>query len=442
MGSGQFWPHHVSRLGAHRCLGVMMMAMPMALVIRDNPPTGRFEAFYGDGTPAGHIGYRHVDLLMILLEVEPGPRGGESEVIDEMLAAVCDQLIARPLWMLPACQTVVEFLERHPGYREIVWDNVPDFPPPPPGLVERLGDLPGEEPVLPEQAAPSRRVGGSASAGRTEPPAETTSAGRTEPSAERSSAGGQQSRTLVIATVALGAVIVFSTIVALILLVTQSSDSVWTPILQDMLKTAFQALAVGALGGLAKLLLDRRKAKEAEADELRKAKEAKADELHDQQRRYIDTLVGVSHDVDNARSLISANRSVRTWTDVITGTIVPAKTRLRDIAHELTNWGESGVTVFSDRDKLDEELEVLGTYLSELIGEHADNKQRLAEKQREAEDEKGQARLQQLANIWDCLNELQQLGDFIRDGEGYGCFRQNYLNALTLMRSALRLVQE
>jgi hypothetical protein len=285
-------------------------------------------------------------------------------------------------------------------------------------------------------------VGGSASAGSTEPPAETTSAGRTESPAERSSAGGQQSRTLLIATVALGAVIVFSTIVALILLVTQSSDSVWTPILQDMLKTAFQALAVGALGGLAKLLLDRRRAKEAEADELRKAKEAEADELHDQQRRYIDTLVGVSHDVDNARSLISANRSVRTWTDVITGTIVPAKTRLRDIEHELTNWGESGVTVFSDRNKLDEELEVLGTYLSELIGEHADNKQRLAEKQREAEDVKGSARLLQLANIWDCLNELQQLGDFIRGGEGYGCFRQNYLNALTLMRSALRLVQE
>jgi hypothetical protein len=328
--------------------------------------------------------------------------------------------------------------EAYDPTQEPIWDetdedNVPVLQPPRPGF-EGLADLPGEEPNdLPEQAAPSRQVVGSASAGRTEPPAETTSAERTEPPAER---------TLLIVTVALGAVIVFSTIVALILLLTQSSDSVWTPILQDMLKTAFQALAVGALGGLAKLLLDQRKEKEALLLDQRKEKEAEADELHDQQRRYIDTLVGVSHDVDNARSLISANRSVRTWTDVITGTIIPAKTRLRDIEHELTNWGESRVIIFSDRNKLDKELEVLGTYLSKLIDEHADNKQRLAEKQREAEEEKGQARLQQLANIWECLNELPRLGDLIRGEEGYRCFRKNYLNALTLMRSALRLVQE
>jgi hypothetical protein len=341
-----------------------------------------------------------------------------------------------PGWQIQSETEVYFEKEAYDPTQEPIWeetyeDNVPVVPPPRPGF-ERLADRPGEEPGdLLEQAAPSRQIGGSASAGGTQPPAETTSAERTESPAETTTSASEQSRTLLIATIALGAVIVFATIAALILLVTQPSDSVWTPILQDMLKTAFQALAVGALGGLAKLLLDRRKAKEAEADE-----------LHDQQRRYIDTLVGVSHDVDNARSLISANRSVRTWTDVITGTIVPAKTRLRGIEHELTNWEVSGVIIFSDRNRLDEELEVLRTYLSELIGEHADNKQRLAEKQREAEDKTGPARLQQLANIWDCLNELQQLGDFIRGEEGYVCFRQNYINALILMRSALRLVQE
>jgi hypothetical protein len=140
---------------------------------------------------------------------------------------------------------------------------------------------------------------------------------------------------------------------------------------------------VGALGGLAKLLIDRRKADSAEAAELR-----------DRQCGYIDMLVGVSHDVDNARPLIRANRTIRTWTDVISGAIVPACARLRDFAPDLTNWEQAGVTLFRDREALNQEPGSLVTYLSDLIDEHADSKQPLAELQRAAEATTGDDRLQ------------------------------------------------
>jgi hypothetical protein len=421
-----------------------MMAAPMALVVRDNPPAGRFEAFYGDDAPAGHVIYRKVGLLMILLEVATGPTHDGPEALDEMLSAVCDELDASGLWMLPACQAVAEFLQGHPERGSIAWDR-PSFPPtsqessadepyesgyrPSRSLLADKRDeefpdsleqaAPGPPPPTPSPPEPRPRRPRSRAVGDSVPPAE-------KPPARR-----QWPRPLFIGTVALGAVIVFSTILALTLLPAQPSDSVWTPILQDVIKTAFQALAVGALGGLTKLLIDRRK-----------ADEAKSAELRDRQRRYIDILVGVSHDVDNARSLLLANRSVRTWTDVVTGAIVPAKTRLRDIEHDLTNWEEAGVTLFHDRNDLDNKLDTLVTYLSELIEEHADNKQPLAENQRAAEAEKGHARLQQLKDIWESLERLPRLGDLIRGGGDYGAFRQNYLEALTLMRSGLRPVQE
>lgn len=64
------------------------------------------------------------------------------------------------------------------------------------------------------------------------------------------------------------------------------TDSDWIPVYQDVLKTSLGALAVGALGGLAKLIFDQRKAREADATELR-----------DQRYRFISTLVEVIYNM-------------------------------------------------------------------------------------------------------------------------------------------------
>src|SRR3954468_20764365 len=60
--------------------------------------------------------------------------------------------------------------------------------------------------------------------------------------------------------IAIGVTVVVVTIVSLVLLSGRHDDDQWTPVLQDVLKIGYQAVAVGALGGLAKLVLDRRRA--------------------------------------------------------------------------------------------------------------------------------------------------------------------------------------
>ena len=59
-------------------------------------------------------------------------------------------------------------------------------------------------------------------------------------------------------------------------LATTGADSNWIPVYQDVLKTSFQALAVGSLGGLAKLIFGQRKTREAAAAEPRDRRRPRA----------------------------------------------------------------------------------------------------------------------------------------------------------------------
>jgi hypothetical protein len=230
------------------------------------------------------------------------------------------------------------------------------------------------------------------------------------------------------ATIAVGTVVVVVGLVALFTLPRLSSSSAWTPVFQDVIKTGYQALAIGALGGMTKLLID-----------LRKAREAAAADLRDRRLAYINLIVGASHDVDNARSLIQANRSVLTWTRMINESIVPAKTRLRDITHDLENWRDAGTPVYSDSDFVDKEIKRMASYLDLLIDEHAEHKQPLSERQRAAETLTGDAREQALDGIWKALVSMKNLGNFIDGGKQYAQYRQDYVDALKAMRKSLTL---
>jgi hypothetical protein len=107
-----------------------------------------------------------------------------------------------------------------------------------------------------------------------------------------------------IATIIIGAMVAAIAVAAIVLLGSRDRHDQWTPVLQDVLRTAYQGLIVGALGSPAKLLIDRRKQREQSDAELR-----------DRRRQYISRVVDANHAVDNARLLILANRSVQTWTD-------------------------------------------------------------------------------------------------------------------------------
>jgi hypothetical protein len=150
----------------------------------------------------------------------------------------------------------------------------------------------------------------------------------------------------VVAVVVVAGLVVAIAVVAAFLLANAWPNSDWIPVYQDVLKTSFGALAVGGLGGLAKLIFDERKEGEAAADEQRKAQETAADEvrkerevradgLRDRRYDFISTLVEVSHYIDTAKLVIRANRSVKSWTEMVNHRIIPAQSRLRNMIHDL-----------------------------------------------------------------------------------------------------------
>jgi hypothetical protein len=240
----------------------------------------------------------------------------------------------------------------------------------------------------------------------------------------------QETHVLKLATGVVGFVVAAAAVLALVVLAVQSRPDAWTPVLQDVLKTAYGALAVGLLGGLAKLLLDRRRADETRAEEMR------ARRYH-----YIDDVVNANQQVENARLFIRANRSVKTWTEQVNLSLVPACTVLRGISHELSNWDTAGDPMFDQFFQLEFLLRELVDCLRALLAEYGDNKQRLAELQDEAESQKGTPERQQTLNeIWDQLHGLHAWGGFLSDDEEHGfpiLFRKKYLEILAIMRGSL-----
>ena len=231
---------------------------------------------------------------------------------------------------------------------------------------------------------------------------------------------------LLVSTCVIGAVVVGMTVTAAILLLTNASGP-WFPVHQEFVKVGFQAVAIGALGGLAKLTID------ASRD-----REAKQNELRERRHQYIAAVVAASHQVDNARVVLRANRSVSTWTTIVTSNLIPARTRLREITHDMRNWTEAGLPVFdTSGGVIVRDLESMSRYLYALVEEYAEDKLSLGEEQRSAERAEGQARTELLTKIWGKIKDLELFKDFIEDGETYGQYRKEYLTVLSAMRSSL-----
>jgi hypothetical protein len=236
----------------------------------------------------------------------------------------------------------------------------------------------------------------------------------------------RQQRRLVISTAAVLLVVVASAVLAGLHLFSTYTDSDWLPVSEEVLKISFQALAIGALGGLAKLIIDWRKAREVAQTELR-----------DRRYRYISSLVELARIVDEAPLLVRADQSVKSWTDVINDRIIPAHCRLRDIIHELRNWDGAGLRVFKDTRSINKHLDKMDCYLKELVIEYADKKQELFKVQLQAEQARGKRREERQRLLWSQMQRLKNLGDLIDDGRGYGAFRGNYSDALLEMRQSL-----
>ena len=236
---------------------------------------------------------------------------------------------------------------------------------------------------------------------------------------------------LLVWTTVAGAAVFVIALVAGLLLATAWPNSDWIPVYQDVLRTSFAALAVGGLGGLARLIFDQRKAQEAAAGELR-----------DRRYRFISTLVEVIYDIETAKLVIRANRSVKSWTNMVNDRIVPGCSRLADMTHQLSNWAEAGLPMFDDTEGVAEELQGMNSYFASLLAEYGNRKQALGELQLKAEEAKQTSqptREELLARIWNEMQELPVLGGLIshEHDDRYRAYRSNYVEALLKMRHSL-----
>ena len=231
---------------------------------------------------------------------------------------------------------------------------------------------------------------------------------------------------VLIGTIALGAIVTTMAVTAAAILATVDVNPRWVPVLQGVITISFQALAIGALGGLAKLFFDGRR-----------EREAKENEIRERRHRYINGVVDASHRVDNARLVLRANRSVRTWSDIVNNDIIPARTQLRQLTHDLRNWTEAQRPVFRTGESIADLLEEMYGYLGALVDEYADHKTRLSEIQLAAERTTGADRAALLTEIWREVRSLRLFGDYVDDGSFYAGYRGRYLDVLREMRSSL-----
>jgi hypothetical protein len=247
---------------------------------------------------------------------------------------------------------------------------------------------------------------------------------------------------MTVAVVVVGVVVAAIALIAGLLLANGWPNSDWIPVYQDVLKTSFGALAVGGLGGLAKLIFDQRQAQEAAAAKQRKSDEAAADELRDRRYRFISTLVEVIYNIETAKLVIRANRSVKSWTEMVNDRILPGCSRLADMTEQLGNWAKAGLPMFDDTEGVAEELREINSYFASLLAEYGNRKQDLGELQRKAEEAKQtsqETREQLLAQIWNEMQNLQFLGGLLSKDhdDAYKDYRDNYEQALLKMRQSL-----
>lgn len=164
-----------------------------------------------------------------------------------------------------------------------------------------------------------------------------------------------------------------------------------------------------------------------------RARRARFEEARKRQLDHLARLISLTQQVDVAKTLISANRSVNTWSGQMNERIIPAYIELRGLLHDQETAKRSKTPIFGSL-SIRELMAGMKDYLSGLVVEYSEHKKGLSERQLAAEKDRS---LQDA--VWIELQALQFLGDLVADGERYGDFRDAYVQAATEMRASLSL---
>lgn len=91
----------------------------MKIRVEDDAERSRYEAF-ADGERAGYVAYRRRPGLIALDHTEIGDRYEGHGVGSALVVHVLDEAREQGLAVLPFCPFVNEYIQRHPGYAELV----------------------------------------------------------------------------------------------------------------------------------------------------------------------------------------------------------------------------------------------------------------------------------------------------------------------------------
>jgi predicted GNAT family acetyltransferase len=87
--------------------------------VSDNPEKRRFEALV-NGRVAGFLFYQERDGQLVLVHTQVGGEWEGQGVGSRLVSGALESIRERGLRMTPVCPFVRSYLERHPGYSELV----------------------------------------------------------------------------------------------------------------------------------------------------------------------------------------------------------------------------------------------------------------------------------------------------------------------------------
>lgn len=91
------------------------------LVVRDNQTMRRFEMVSGDAT--AFVEYHRSSDQIVLTHTEvPEAMSGQG-VGSKLVGGVLDAIRAEGVTVVPECEFVATFIQRHPGYQSLVAEN-------------------------------------------------------------------------------------------------------------------------------------------------------------------------------------------------------------------------------------------------------------------------------------------------------------------------------
>jgi predicted GNAT family acetyltransferase len=92
----------------------------MEITVTDVPDRERFEARTSDGDLAGFVTYQLTGKIIVYTHTEVPPEFEGKGIASTLAKAVMDDARTRERTVVPMCPYIASWLEKHPGYEDIV----------------------------------------------------------------------------------------------------------------------------------------------------------------------------------------------------------------------------------------------------------------------------------------------------------------------------------